>query len=146
MILDTSVLVDIDRGVDSVVVERLDKLSPHIISAVTTAEFYSGVNMRDKKDEAGAERILSNAREVPLAKEIAKKAGELIARKYIEDLSIGLNDIYIAATAVEKGEPVLTSDKDDFEQIKELEVIDWEEFKEEEKSIVYGAKKSKSQN
>lgn len=59
---------------------------------------------------------------------IARKAGGLIARKIKEDLSIGLNDIYIAATAIVEGEKLVILDKSDFKEIKELETLDWEDF------------------
>jgi tRNA(fMet)-specific endonuclease VapC len=128
MILDTSVLVDIDRGSDIEKIERLDSGTSHKISAVTVSEFFTGVHMREEPDEAKARRIISRARVVPLEGDIARKAGRLIARKKKQGLGLNINDIYIAATALEKEEAILTRDTEDFEQIEELDVKDWEEY------------------
>lgn len=53
----------------------------------------------------------------------------MISRKIKEKLSLGLNEIYIAATALVREEKVLTANIKDFEQVEELEVLDWKEFK-----------------
>lgn len=128
MILDTSVLIEIDRGTDEEKVRELDSRAPHKISSVTVSEFFAGVHMRDSKEEEKAEKIISQAREVPLEREIAKKAGELIALKNEKDLGINLNDIYIASTAIIHGEKVLTKDISDFNEIEEIEVKSWKDF------------------
>lgn len=128
MILDTSVLVEIDRGTSVDKVERLDSKAPHRISSITVSEFFAGVHMRNSSKEEEAEKIIQNAEEVPMEGNIARKAGELIARKKKQDLGINLNDIYIAATALEYGEKVLTTDISDFEEIEEIETVSWKKF------------------
>ena len=51
MILDTSILVEIDIGNNREKIEKLDKEGSHSISAVTISEFYTGVNMREEPGE-----------------------------------------------------------------------------------------------
>lgn len=126
MTLDTLVLIGIDRGAKEEKVTRLDNKAPHKISSITIAEFFAGVYIRDSPEKEKAERIINQAQEIGLEGSIARKAGELIARKKKQDLGINLNDIYIAATAAKYGEPVLTKDNSDFEEIGEIEVIPWE--------------------
>jgi predicted nucleic acid-binding protein len=128
MILDTSVLIDIDRGVKEEKIEKLASESPHTISSITKAEFFTGINKREDTNEEKAREILSIAQEIPFQKEIAEKAGELIARKHEENLSIGLNNIYIAATAIQNNQKILTKDTEDFQQIKELKVENWDKY------------------
>jgi tRNA(fMet)-specific endonuclease VapC len=128
MLLDTSVLIDIDRGTDPAKLEKLDQDDPHSISSVTVSEFYAGVHLRDQPDEAGAEKILNNAEEIAMEGRIARKAGELIARKIRDNLSLGINDIYIAATAIQRGDTLLTADTSDFSSIPELDLKDWNEY------------------
>lgn len=128
MILDTSILVEIDRGADEARVRKLDDRAPHRISSVTVAEFFAGVHIRGSAEEEKAQRILSQAEEVPLGGQIARRSGELIARKKRQNLGINLNDIYIAATALEYGEKVMTTDVPDFEEVEELEILSWEEL------------------
>jgi predicted nucleic acid-binding protein len=95
---------------------------------VTISEFYTGVNMREEPEEDKAERLISRARVISLEEEIARKAGELIARKKQENLRLGLNDIYIAATAAERDKTVLTKDPEDFNEIEEIEVVEWDKY------------------
>lgn len=128
MILDTSVLIDIDRGINEDKLQRLNKEGPHKISAVTRTEFFTGVHKRSDTREEKARKLLDQAQEIPLEEEIAERAGELLARKQSNDLSIGLNDIYITATAIHEDEAVLTRDAEDFNEIEELEVKNWEDF------------------
>lgn len=128
MILDTSILVDIDRGTNLEKIEKLDSQTNHKISAITVSEFFTGVYMRNSKDEKGANRIISRANTIPVNKEIAKEAGKLLARKRKDDLGLNINDIYIAATAIVENEPILTKDTEHFREIKEIDVIDWEQY------------------
>ncbi len=51
MILDTSILVEIDRGNNIERIEKLDNEGSHSTSAVTVSEFYTGVNMREEPEE-----------------------------------------------------------------------------------------------
>ena len=128
MILDTSILVEIDRGNNIEKIEKLDEEGSHSISAVTVSEFYTGVNMREEPEEDKAERLISRARVMPVEEEIARKAGELIARKKQENLKLGLNDIYITATAAERDKTVITKDPEDFNEIEEIEIEDWDNY------------------
>lgn len=128
MILDTSILVDIDRGNNLEKIEKLDSQLPHQISAITVSEFFTGVYMRNSKDEQGADRVISRANTIPVHEEIAKEAGKLVARKRKDDLGLNINDIYIAATAIFENEPILTRDTKHFREIEEIDVIDWEQY------------------
>ena len=128
MIIDTSILVEIDRGVTE---EKIKKIKRNInpkISAITVSELYTGAYKRKKTDESSLENLISSFKRLTLDQDIAKKAGELIARKQEKDLGIGINDIYIAATAIQKNEKLLTKDVKDFNEINELEVLDWNNF------------------
>jgi predicted nucleic acid-binding protein len=51
MILDTSILVEIDRVNNMDRIEKLDNEGSHSISAVTVSEFYTGVKMREEPEE-----------------------------------------------------------------------------------------------
>lgn len=128
MILDTSILVDIDRGTNLDKIEKLDSQNHHKISAITVSEFFTGVYMRNSKDEKGANSIISRANTIPVNEQIAKESGKLLARKRKEDLGLNINDIYIAATAIVENEPILTRDTEHFGEIKEIDVLDWEQY------------------
>jgi len=128
MIIDTSILVEIDRGITEEKIKKIkDNINPKI-STITVSELYIGSYKREKTDESSLENLISAFKQIPLNQEIAKKAGELISRKQEKDLGIGINDIYIAATAIQKNEKLLTKDVQDFNEINDLEVLDWNNF------------------
>jgi len=128
MIIDTSILVEIDRGITEEKIKKIkDNINPKT-STITVSELYTGAYKREKTDESSLENLISAFKQIPLNQEIAKKAGELISRKQEKDLGIGINDIYIAATAIQKNEKLLTKDVQDFNEINDLEVLDWNNF------------------
>jgi tRNA(fMet)-specific endonuclease VapC len=129
MILDTSVIVDIDRGVSDAAVNRLDDDSPHMICSITITEFYTGVFLAES-EEGKADGLIENAEEVPVRGEVAKEAARIIAELTEKGSMISMNDVYIAAVARVHDETVLTSDVAHFEKVDGLNVVDWAEYSE----------------
>lgn len=128
MILDTSVIVDIDRGILQAKVERLDQASPHKICSATIAEYYTGVELASGNKKHEAEKLVYNAEEIAIKGEVAEEAGRILAELTERGKIIGINDVYIAAVARVLEEPVLTSDVSDFRQVEGIEVKDWSQF------------------
>lgn len=128
MILDTSVVVDIDRGTSSKKVRRLDRCSPHEICAATVAEYFAGVELSERGSEVEGRKLLQNAEEIAIKGETAREAGRIIAELTRKGELIGINDVYIAAVARVLEKPVLTADVSDFERVEGIEVVDWKEF------------------
>ncbi|MDY6788416.1 MAG: type II toxin-antitoxin system VapC family toxin [Candidatus Nanohaloarchaea archaeon] len=126
MILDTSVLVDIDRGRN---LERIDRLPDtwHAISAATYMELCVG-RYRNDVGKVEFEKIDENLEILPVTKGVADKAGQIFADLMDEGVPIEINDTYIAATAVIHGQPVLTNNADHFERVKHIEVVDWSDL------------------
>jgi tRNA(fMet)-specific endonuclease VapC len=133
-ILDTAVLVDIDRGVADERVERLDKEGRHAVSVVTVTELLVGVERRygdDEIDEARkkTERLLSRFDVVPVTRPIASEAGSTIAELRDGGFPLhDLHDVYVASTAKLRDVPVLTANVDHFERIKGVDVVDWNSY------------------
>ena len=85
-LLDTTVLIDIDRGGSEVLnkVKKLDRTGTHAISVVTLYEFYWGIFRRYQKgskkyEEAmdKAEMMFSRFYLLPVTPEIAIKAADI---------------------------------------------------------------------
>jgi tRNA(fMet)-specific endonuclease VapC len=85
-LLDTTVVIDIDRGGSEVLnkVRKLDREGTHAISAVTQYEFYWGIFRRYEKGSAKyeeamakAEMLFSRFHVLPVTSEIAIKAAEI---------------------------------------------------------------------
>jgi tRNA(fMet)-specific endonuclease VapC len=135
-LVDTSAVVDIDRGGVDRKVEKLDEEGRHAISAVTLTELRLGVN---KQYETGTEahqeaiedleRLCSRFEVIPANRPVAVAAADIIADLQSRGVSLNdLHDVYIAATGRTEQLPVLTTNVDHFERIEDVQVIDWTEY------------------
>jgi predicted nucleic acid-binding protein len=88
-------------------------------SAVNVAELYAG--MRNGEEQATAE-LLKAVYCVPLSPEVGKKAGDILAARRRIGRTHSLDDMMIAATAIEYGYKLLTDNRKDFE-IPEVELL-----------------------
>ena len=134
-LLDTSALIEIDRG-DAERAERLDDEGGHALSRVTTTEMFTGIEYqyeRDgedyKKARENLDRLLSRFKIIPIDRTVSMKAAKIIADlkkigKPIDDL----HDIYIAATGVSKALEILTKNPNHFENVEGLKVQDWKSY------------------
>ena len=132
-LLDTSVVVDIDRGGVDEKVRTLDEQGRHAISMVTVTELRLGVESEydrgsDEHRQAmdGLDRLLSRFEVYPVSRPVATVVAEIIATlresgRRLDDL----HDVYVAATARVQRLPVLTANVDHFERIENLQVVDW---------------------
>jgi tRNA(fMet)-specific endonuclease VapC len=135
-LLDTSVLVDIDRGGVDDRVAKLDDEGRHAISAVTLTELHLGVNKQyDLGTDAyhnavtALERLCARFDRLPVSRAVAVDAADIIADLQERgDPLHDLHDVYIAATARTEHVPVLTANVDHFDRIDDLTVIDWTEY------------------
>ena len=135
-LLDTSVLVDIDRGGVDRKVHKLDDEGKHGISMVTVTELRLGVGLQydpgtDRHTEAldDLDRLLARFDIHPVSRPVATTAAEIIAElrgggQRLDDL----HDVYIAATARTRGLPVVTANVDHFDRIDGIRPVDWDEF------------------
>lgn len=132
-LLDTSVVVDIDRGGVDERVSKLDSEGPHAISAVTVTELRLGVNKRYESDtpayrEAvdGLDRLLARFDVLPVSRSVAVAAADVIDSLQNDGNSLNdLHDVYIGATARTDQLPVLTANVDHFDRIDGIDVVDW---------------------
>lgn len=134
-LLDSAVLVDIDRGAAPERVERLDEEGRHGVSIVSVTELFHGVEKRYRgsgtyTSAVGAmEAFLSRFEVFPVDPPVAKRAAEIIVdlRERGESLN-DLHDIYVASTAITEELVLLTPNTDHFDRIQGLKVQDWEEY------------------
>lgn len=135
-VVDTSVVVDIDRGEAGPRVSKLDEEGRHAISAVTLTELRVGVNNTyepgtDAHAEAveKLERLCSRFELLPVTRPVSIKAADVIADLRRRGARLDdLHDVYVAATACTNQLPVLTANVDHFERIEDADVVDWTEF------------------
>ena len=135
-LVDTSVVIDIDRGGVEERVTKLDEEGRHAMSVVTLTELRLGVNLQyergsDKRAESieALERLCARFDLIEVSRNVSLAAADIIAAyrdggKPLDDL----HDVYIAATARTEQLPVLTANVAHFERIPDLNVIDWAEY------------------
>ena len=132
-LLDTSVVVDIDRGGVDEKVRTLDEQGRHAISMVTVTELRLGVELQYERETDthrramdDLDRLLARFEVYPITRPIGTAAAELIADLRTEGQRLDdLHDVYIGATARTQQLPVLTANVEHFERIGDVEVIDW---------------------
>lgn len=135
-LLDTSVLVDIDRGNVDRKVQALDEEGRHAISMVSITELRLGVNLRyDMGTEAhhgaleGLDRLLARFKIIQISRPVATVAADIIGTLTERGEPLNdLHDVYIAATARTEQLPVLTGNVSHYERVSDVYVIDWETF------------------
>jgi predicted nucleic acid-binding protein len=126
VLLDTSVIVDIDRKKKEtidIVKSLVEKNHEIMISMVTISEIFAGSYLRkdSKKALAEAKRILGQFLWIDFDAEIADKTAQYIAYLITEGKIIEYQDIVIAATfKVMKCDYLLTANKQHFENIADI--------------------------
>ena len=135
-LVDTSVVIDIDRGNAGDRVITLDDEGRHAISAVTMTELRLGVTKRydqgtDARRDAlkALDRLCARFELLPVDRPVSVAAADIIAalQQRGEPLN-DLHDVYIAATAYTEQLPVLTANVDDFDRIDGVDVVDWSAY------------------
>ena len=123
--VDTSIIVDIDRGKQEVIdlCRRLTSTDSAFISAVSVSEILTGSYLRKDYKTAvrKAEKVLSQFCWVPLSGEAAKLVAELNAYLISKGQPIEFQDVAIAASCLLICcDVLLTENKDHFERFPNL--------------------------
>ena len=127
MILDTTFLIDVLRG-DNSVTELEDELdasgTPHA-SSITVMELYEGVHLADTTEaqREAVENLLTEITELAFDRACAMQAGRISAELVSAGDPIDETDVMIAATALVHDRPVVTRNVDHFERIDDVEVV-----------------------
>ncbi|WP_255149269.1 PIN domain-containing protein [Halorarius halobius] len=118
MIVDTSFVLDIIDDVDGAVTKEQELEAegvPLVIPAMTVLELYIGVGKvaNTQKERQRVEAVLDSYPLVDMTPSISRRAGRLLGERMADGddgPGIGKGDAAIAATALERDEPVLASD------------------------------------
>lgn len=126
LILETSFLVDLEReliaggpGPTQLFLETHQAQKLHITFTIA-GELAAGPRMSDRTTW---ERLVSPFEVIPCTPEVSWRYGRLY--RYLKDngLLIDANDLWIAATALAFGMPVVTRNEKHFGRVPELDVI-----------------------
>lgn len=105
ILLDTTVLVDVVRGVPAARAWVTDQDTVAAASEITRAEILRGMRSHER---SATHRALDDLRWLPVDEEVATRAGAL-GRQYRASHHLGLPDLLIAATALVNGVELVTS-------------------------------------
>ena len=123
--VDTSIIVDIDRGKQEVIelCKKLTSTNSAFISTVSVSEILTGSYLRRDYKTAvkKAEKVLNQFCWVPLNGEVAKLVAELNAYLLSKGQPIEYQDVAIAASfLLERCDVLLTENKAHFERLPNL--------------------------
>lgn len=128
-LFDTTFLIDLVNN-QSGAIEKAKQVDsendPAAISVITVHEYLLGVHLEYREPKRLAEKLESARRDltpfqvIPVTTEIAEESSKLQAWAEHSGRPIGVNDLYIASTAIRLSLALVTRNRRDFEKIPDL--------------------------
>lgn len=127
VLIDTSMLVDLERGVANAQIEASIGEQDRAISVVTVSELLHGVHRsagaRRSQRSAFVEHLLTQLPAITVTERVARVHAEIWAQLEQRGQPIGAHDLWIAATALAHGMAVATLNASEFSRVSGLHVI-----------------------
>lgn len=127
VLIDTDMLVDLERGVVNADVENSIGDEDRAISVITVSELLHGVHRASgaqrTRRRAFVEHLLGGMRAMEITEQIARVHADVWAQLAAKGQLIGAHDLWIAATALAHGMDIATGNADEFQRIPGLRVI-----------------------
>lgn len=127
VLVDTDMLVDLERGVANTEVERAIGAEDRAISVITVSELLHGVHRASgaqrARRSAFVEHLLAGMRAIEITEQIARVHADIWAQLAAEGQLIGAHDLWIAATALAGGMALATGNANEFTRVPGLRVI-----------------------
>lgn len=127
VLIDTDMLVDLERGVANPEVESAIGGEDRAISVITVSELLHGVHRASGAQRAQrsafVEHLLNGMQAIEITEQIARVHADTWAQLAVEGQLIGAHDLWIAATALAHGMGLATGNAGEFERVPGLRVI-----------------------
>jgi predicted nucleic acid-binding protein len=127
VLIDTSLLVDIERGIANREVDVAIGEEERAISVITVSELLHGVHRATgairARRSAFVEHLLARLNPIPITETVARIHAGVWAELDQRGELIGAHDLWIAATALAHGLGVATGNADDFRGVPGLRVL-----------------------
>ena len=127
VLIDTDMLVDLERGVVNPKVESAIGDEPRAISVITVSELLHGVHRargaRQTRRRAFVEHLLGGMRAIEITEQVARVHADVWAQLAAKGQLIGAHNLWIAATALAHGMGLATGYADEFRHVPGLRVI-----------------------
>lgn len=131
---DTSFIIDLvnsDEGAMELANKADEEESVTAISAISVHEYLFGIHYRFHSSANFSEKLKGAIQDLeqfdilPLDFEITRISSEIHVGLVRQGKRIGINDTYIAATALRYGFKLVTRNREHFDRIRDLEIIDY---------------------
>jgi tRNA(fMet)-specific endonuclease VapC len=127
VLIDTDMLVDLERGVVNPEVENAIGDEARAISVVTVSELLHGVHRASgpqrTRRRAFVEHLLGGMRAIEITEQIARVHADVWAQLAGKGQLIGAHDLWIAATALAHGMGIATGNAGEFQRVPGLRMI-----------------------
>lgn len=127
LLIDTDLLVDLERGDATPDVERILGDEDRAISVITVSEMLHGVHRAQGairvRRQAFVEHILAGIDAIPITDPVARVHAGIWAELSNRGQPIGAHDLWIAATALAHGLGVATRNATHFTRVEGLRVV-----------------------
>jgi tRNA(fMet)-specific endonuclease VapC len=127
VLIDTDMLVDLERGVANPEVENAIGNEDRAISVITVSELLHGVHRargaQRTRRRAFVEHVLAGMRAIEITEQIARVHADTWAQLAAKGQLIGAHDLWIAATALAHGMGLATGNSSEFQRVPGLRVI-----------------------
>ena len=126
-LIDTSVLVELERRREAPELERLIDDQANAISVVTVSELLHGALRAPEERRiarlAFVDHLLARIEAVPISETIARLHAHLWSELVADGRMLGPHDLWIGATALSRDLTVATLDERDFRRVPGLAVV-----------------------
>ena len=127
VLIDTDMLVDLERGVVNPEVENAIGDEARAISVITVSELVHGVHRaggaQRTRRRAFVEHLLGGMRAIEITEQVARVHADIWAELAADGQLIGAHDLWIAATALAHGMGIATGNVGEFQRVPGLRVI-----------------------
>ena len=127
LLIDTDVLVDLERAGRSEAVDALLGEEERAISVITVSELLHGVHRASgairARRQAFVEHLLSCLQAIPITEPVARVHSHIWSELAARGEPIGAHDLWIAATALAHDLGVVTRNAAHFDRVAGLRVV-----------------------
>jgi len=127
LLIDTDLLVDLERGAPTSATERLLGDEDRSISVITVSELLHGAHRAQgavrARRRAFVEHILAGFQAIPITEPVARVHADIWSDLAVRGQQIGAHELWIAATALANGLGVATRNSGHFDRIAGLRVV-----------------------
>lgn len=128
VLIDTGLLVDLERGIANPHVEGAIGEEDRAISVITVSELLHGVHRASGAQHAGrsafVEHLLAGMRAIEITEQIARAHADVWAQLAARGEVIGAHDLWIAATALAHGMGLASGNTREFKRVPGLRLIE----------------------